>query len=428
MIWPRSPCPLGRRPGPSALFSSSSALGFAERQERQSEGNELEVSTDLTQRRSTSAPRATYRVNGQWPSRTPAQLADGQLPSAVLALSHAASDTDTDAAARTAGLDAAADLYLQSQRPANTTRAYAADWRRWEDYTAWAGIPLLSGGRGALVGFVLWLEHGGPTDPASTGSWPGYAPATIERRVTGVMHHLRRYHVPLDAEASASVTTALRAYERRLAAADLRPGRGRAHRVTVPDLLAMSRACPDTLEGRRDRAVLTVGFFLAARASDLAWLKVGDIVEERNGLVITVREGKTTGQSALEIRRHPLLCPRETWLRWRETATLHDGPALRRVHGPRAGTTPLSPDAVTRLLTRAGTRARLPYKVTGHSLRSGFATAAYRAGWKPLDIARHGRWADNSAELWGYIHEEERWHRPSEGLDIDPTSADIARR
>jgi integrase len=356
--------------------------------------------------------------------RAAAALADGQLPAAVLALRH----TPDDTAARAAGLDAAADRYLDGQRPVNTSKAYAQDWRHWEDYTAWAGIPVLSGGRGALVGFVVWLEHGGPTDPASVGRWPGYALATIARRVTGVMHHLRRYHVPLDHEASAAATAALRAYERRLAAADQRPGRGKAHRLTVADLLVMSRACPDTLEGRRDRAALVVGFFLAARASDLAWLKVSDIVEERNGLVVTVREGKTTGQSALQTRSHPLLCPRETWLRWRETAELQHGPALRRVHGPRAGATSLSPDAVTRLLTRAGARARLPYKVTGHSLRAGFATAAYRAGWKPLDIARHGRWAPNSAELWGYIHEEERWHRPSEGLDIEPTDEDIARR
>lgn len=205
-------------------------------------------------------------------------------------------------------------------------------------------------------------------------------------------------------------------------------GGGPAHPITVADLLAMSRACPDTLEGRRDRASLTVGFCLAGRASDLDCLKVSDVITERNGLVVTVQEGKTTGESALELRRHPPQCPRESWLRWREAANLHDGPALRRVHGPRAGAAPLSPDADTRLLTRAGTRVGQPDRVTGHSLRSGFATAAYRAGWKPLDIARHGRWADNSAELWGYIHEEDRWHRPSERLDIEPTDEDIARR
>jgi hypothetical protein len=140
-----------------------------------------------------------------------------------------------------------------------------------------------------------------------------------------------------------------------------------------------------------------------------------------------VREGKTTGESALELRRNPLPCPRETWLRWRETAALHDGPALRPVRSPHPGRRALSPDAVTRLLTHAGVRVRPLYRVTGHSLRSGFATAAHGAGWQPLDIARHGRWADNSAELWGYIHEQ-RWRRPSEGFDIEPSEEDLVRR
>jgi integrase len=365
---------------------------------------------------------------------------DGRFPAAVSALLDRS--PGPNAAARARALDKSADDYGDQQRPANTAKSYKADWRRWEDYTAWAGIPMLSGGRGALVGFVVWLEHGGPA-PGSMGHWPGYAPATISRRVTGVVYELsHRWRVPIDPRASAAVVSALRGYRRRLAAADQRLGRGQAHPVTVPDLLAISRACPDTLEGLRDRAALTVGFYLAARASDLAWLKVGDIVVERKGLVITVREGKTTGQSALQARQHPLLCPRQNWLCWREAADLQDGPALRRVRGdkvlaqtgeildPRVGDADLSPDAIIRLLRRASERAGLPYRVTGHGLRRGFVTAAYDGGrgWDPLQIARHGRWADQSAELWGYIHEENRWHRPSGGLDIDPTEDELAHR
>ena len=109
-------------------------------------------------------------------------------------------------------------------------------------------------------------------------------------------------------------------------------------------------------------------------------------------------------------RKHPLLCPREAWLRWCEAAELHDGPALRPVRRGRCGERALSPDAVT----------RLPHPVTGHSLRAGFATAAYRAGWDPLRIARHGRWTDHSPELLGYIHDVERWNEPSDGLDLNP--------
>ena len=67
-----------------------------------------------------------------------------------------------DLPARLRALDAAADRYLEDGRVAGTRQAYAQDWAAWTDYTRWAGIPLLSGGRGALVGFVLWCEQGGP--------------------------------------------------------------------------------------------------------------------------------------------------------------------------------------------------------------------------------------------------------------------------
>ncbi|TQM43919.1 hypothetical protein [Pseudonocardia cypriaca] len=281
-----------------------------------------------------------------------------------------------DAAARARHLDASADDWRTGSVRRTPRDSYKADWRRWEDYTACAGIPMLSGGRGALVGFVVWLEHGGPA-PGSMGHWPGYAPATISRRVTGVVYELsNRWHVPIDPRLGRGhrrgeglPAPAIRGRP----APGPRPG-SPDHRPGPPRHV---RACPDTLEGLRDRAALTVGFYLAARASDLAWLKAGDIVDEPKGLVITVREGKTTRQSALETRAHPLLCPRENWLRWREAADLQDGAALRRVRGnkilaqadeilnPRVGPAGLSPDGVIRLLRRAGKRAELPDRVTG---------------------------------------------------------------
>ena len=65
-----------------------------------------------------------------------------------------------------------------------------------------------------------------------------------------------------------------------------------------------------------------------------------------------------------------------------------------------------------------------PTRSTCHSLRAGFATASYLAGRDLLTIARHGRRADNSTELLGYIRGISRWeNNPTDGLDIDPTRA-----
>lgn len=331
-----------------------------------------------------------------------------------------------DVPARVAELDDAADRYVNSQRPRNTAAAYTQDWTLWEDYARWAGIPVLSGSRGALVGFVVWLENGSPRRGEVGGeARPGAAPATIKRRIAGVLHGLRRHHVRIDPAASRAAAAALEGYRRRLAEAGESRGRGQAAPVDLHAVLAMSRACPEGLAGVRDRAMLLVGFFAATRASDQANLLHGDIAVEATGLVVTVRLGKTTGVSALPARRHPLLCPRRAWQAWVAASGIAGGAAFRAVsrHG-RAGEAPLSPDAVTAIVARAGRRAGLPYPVTCHSLRAGFATEAYRAGAPVLDIARQGRWTPGSQELFRYIREVDRWrHNAADGLDLDPVTS-----
>ena len=318
-------------------------------------------------------------------------------------------------------LDAAADRYLEDRRVAGTREAYAQDWATWTAYTRWAGIPLLSGGRGALVGFVLWLEQGAPRVDRPAGA-PA-APATIRRRLAGALHGLRRFGTQLDPRGPEAAREALAVYRRRLAEAGERRGRGQAVAVDLKAVLAMSEACPDTRAGLRDRAMLTLGFYGATRASDQAHLRAGDVTVEENGLVLDVRVGKTTGRSALPRRRHPLLCPRTAWLAWaRAAGTTGTGPAFRRVdRHDVVSERPLSPDAVTAVIARAGERAGLPHPVTCHSLRAGFATESYRAGAALLDIARQGRWAPGSQELFRYIRTVDQWrHNAADGLDVDP--------
>jgi len=347
------------------------------------------------------------------------------LTSTVSAVSAVSTLSTGDAlgTARITAMDAAADHYLDAERVSSTREAYARDWAAWEDYTRWAGIPLLSGGRGALVGFVLWHERGLPRVNRPAGE-PA-APATIRRRLAGALHGLRRFGTELDPRAPAAAREALAIYRRRLATEGVTRGRGQARAVDLAAVLAMSAACPDSRGGRRDRAMITLGFYGATRASDQAHLLVSDVTVEENGLVVDVRVGKTTGRSALPRRRHPLLCPRAAWLAWQEAVSrsgVVGGPAFRRVdRHDTVRAEPLSPDAVTQVVARAAERAGLGYPVTCHSLRAGFATESYRAGAALLDIAAQGRWAPQSQELFRYIRTVDQWrHNAAEGLDLEP--------
>ncbi|TCP50921.1 phage integrase family protein [Tamaricihabitans halophyticus] len=302
---------------------------------------------------------------------------------------------------RLAALDSVAAAYVAEQRPANTRKAYADAWRIWQDYTRDAGIPVLSSTVGALVGFVRWLET---TKAASV--------ATIDARLTGAVVGLRGYGIPVDQEASRAAWNALKGYERRLAEAGIVRGRGKAQPVTLAHLRAMSRACPSSVAGLRDRAVLLLGFTIAARRSELAGLRVTDLVSAgSDGLLARLGYTKTgPDERAVPYGVHRDTCPVSAWHAWRQAAGMTEGPAFRRVdrhdHVFAAG---LSAQAIGEVIARCGKRAELPFRITGHSLRAGLATEARRNGADHKAVCDQGGWSYGSKAVHGYFHTVDRW-------------------
>jgi integrase len=56
---------------------------------------------------------------------------------------------------------------------------------------------------------------------------------------------------------------------------------------------AMLEHVPDTLIGKRDRAILLIGFGAALRRSEVAALTVGDIERQPDGVLVHIRRSKT---------------------------------------------------------------------------------------------------------------------------------------
>lgn len=302
---------------------------------------------------------------------------------------------------RLAQLDSVAEAYVTEQRPANTRRAYENAWRVWQDYTRDAGIPQLSGSVGALVGFVRWLET---TKAASV--------ATIDARLAGAVVGLRQRRVPVDPEATKAAWQALRGYQRRLAEAGVVRGRGKAQPITLAQLRAMSQACPDTRAGLRDRAVLLVGFTIAARRSELAGLHADDLVpDEGNGLVARLGYTKTgPDERTVPFGVHRDTCPVTAWRAWRDAAGITGGPAFRRVNRhDQVFAAGLSAQAIGEIISRCGARAELPVHITGHSLRAGLATEARRNGADHKAVCDQGGWSYGSKAVHGYFHAVDRW-------------------
>jgi integrase len=170
------------------------------------------------------------------------------------------------------------------------------------------------------------------------------------------------------------------------------------------------------------------------RRSELAALNLEDVAPSTVGLDVTIRASKTDKDArgtvvGVPYGSAPSTCPVTLTQAWtgRLAALGHTtGPLFRPVDryghlpgddgfagrstGPR-----MTGQAIEVIMRRALTRAGLT-GYTPHSLRSGGATAAYRAGADPLHIARHGRWKDGSPVLLGYIQTGRAEDNPMRGL------------
>ncbi|MFD5082071.1 hypothetical protein ACFWOG_05430 [Kitasatospora sp. NPDC058406] len=298
---------------------------------------------------------------------------------------------DTASAAVLAALDTPARRHPDDVRPAKTRAGYARDRAVWGEYLDWPAAPERTGHRlpdtsvetGTLVGFVVWLDRVAEA-----------APATIERRITGVTAEARRRGVQVSKEttlAARRALTPIRLDPDRLRAGRGRGqagrGRGRAVASTPAQLRAMTTADPlvprpagsrrrrrdhevPELARLRDRALTLLSFAVAGRASEVSGLDVGGIVPDAEGLHVAVPsvKGRPGRDVVVAYGRHEETCPVRAWLAWRAAAGLDGGPAFRPVdQWGRLGTGRLSPDGCRIVITRTAERAGLETRLTGHS-------------------------------------------------------------
>lgn len=302
---------------------------------------------------------------------------------------------DAELWARLAELDAAAEEF--EPRSENTLRSYASDWRVWERYVAEVGIPLEAGTPGAFLGFVIWLGK------------EGRAPATIQRNMYGAAVSLRERGVAVHPDGPKKAKKAIDALARMLAEAGEQRGRGQAPPLTVMQLRMMSKKLPKTLKGLRDRAILTVGFGMAARRSELANLLARDVVVTEKGLKVFSRYGKTGARSpAIKKGENEWTCPQRAWLAWAAAADLDpDGPAFMRFNRHKM-MGPITAQGIGIAITAAAEAVGLE-GITGHSMRAGLATAAREAKHDYKTIAEQGGWAPNSTALHEYLRIVDQW-------------------
>jgi integrase len=295
-------------------------------------------------------------------------------------------------AAGQAALDAAQVLARKAAAPA-TLRAYRADWTH---YAAWC----------AAAGFAPV-----PADPATIGAYLAslaetHAPTTIRRRLSAIGKMHRFNDLPWN-PAHRDIQEPLQGLLRTHA----RPVQ-KAAALSLAMLRQLVATCDQSTRGRRDRALLLIGFAGALRRSELVALQVEDVAIVAGGLRLRIARSKTdpAGQGAeigLPRGKHIETCPVRAFEAWQEVAKRRAGPLFRRIStAGRIGDTALHPDAVRRILAHrvgmAGIVVDGVERLSAHALRAGFITEAYDRGVRDQDIMRHTRHRDLRT-MRGYV-------------------------
>lgn len=269
--------------------------------------------------------------------------------------------------------------YQRASKADATVRAYTSDAKVFEAWCTRYGFRPLPATPDAVAAFVVAEAE------------DGRAASTLGRRLAAIRyaHRLAGQPDPTDAE---GVRAAMAGARRKVGVA---PAQKAA--ATAEILAAMLMRTPNTITGKRDRALLALGFSGAMRRSELVALNVTDLVEDAEGLRVRVRRSKTDQEGrglekAIPHGRYirPVALVRE----WLDAAQISEGPVFRPIsrsgrvlHFDKRGepnrlTTQTVADLVKRYASAAGYDAST---FGAHSLRAGYITSAAERG---ADLAR----------------------------------------
>jgi site-specific recombinase XerD len=275
-------------------------------------------------------------------------------------------------------LTSQARTYILSAKSNATLRAYRADWRHFDEWCRAKGFAAL------------------PASPDTVGLYLGeiaatHRPATLSRRLTSInkVHRVAGLPAPALME-HLSVGEVLKGIRRTRGTAQI----GKQPLFTN-ELRTIVDSLPRGLIGIRDRALLLIGFAGAFRRSELAAIRVEDVEETKEGLLVRILRSKTDPEgkgreAAIPYGSTPETCPVRAWRDWMTAAKIASGPLFRHIDrhnhiNPRG----LHRDSIGGIVKRAVSAAGLDPKIyAGHSLRAGFCTQAYLNGAREFDIMR----------------------------------------
>ncbi len=164
--------------------------------------------------------------------------------------------------------------------------------------------------------------------------------------------------------------------------------------MTFAILERILAALPKTIAGRRDAALISVGYDALARSYELVSLTVSDLRDDFTS--VSIRRSKND-QGGVGRLAH--LSPRSSALlkEWLCSRGRMDGPLFQGLHTRRPSGTALHTSSIRRIVKRAAKLAGLPQAeidgLSGHSMRVGAAQDMLVAGLNHIAIMQAGGWS-----------------------------------
>jgi site-specific recombinase XerD len=279
----------------------------------------------------------------------------------------------------------AAHKFAQASRAKNTRTAYRSLWKS----------------------FVTW-RNGNSTLPVSVEEVVNYIAemalskyrvATINSSLAAIKHAhtLAGMSSPTDHPDVTTVFDGIRNTYKKV-----KPTKKQA--LELEDLSSLVASIPDSLVGKRDRALILIGFAGALRRSELVALEYSDIKIGRQKMTITIQSSKTDQHGdgvsidipALE---NKALCPVTALVEWLKASKITSGAIFRMVDRWNAiREAGLTGQSVALILKHYAELNHLDVnKISGHTLRRSLVNAAIERDNTPTEVKMITRHLSDSA-------------------------------
>lgn len=291
--------------------------------------------------------------------------------------------------------------FAKKSRAGGTLRVYALQWGAFRSWCASRSLSCLPADPSALLLYITEREMGRHGKPASL--------ATIAQVLAAVTH----YHKQADLPSPTRDARLRQVWEGMCREKGGTPKR--AAPLSPEQLELMCAAAGTDILGLRDRALLLLGWAGSRRRSEIVAWDLADVAEEQTGVVMTVRRSKTDQFGRGEkigvlLQPEESRCPVRALRRWLEVRGSEPGPLFQSVRRGEVTGRRLDGKEVLRvvkkLAERAGFSPEVVARLTAHSLRSGFATTAFKKKKSPFAVMKQGGWKSYNT-LARYIRDAE---------------------